>query len=67
MTGGAVRHPLRGIPLAEQTLPALLERQADRYEDRPLFRFGVTELSYRDVRELAARSAGRTPASNCSS
>ena len=59
MTGGAVRHPLRGIPLAEQTLPALLERQADRYEDRPLFRFGVTELSYRDVRELAARSAGR--------
>jgi len=59
VTGGAVRHPLRGIPLAEQTLPALLERQADRYEDRPLFRFGVTELSYRDVRELAARSAGR--------
>jgi len=59
VTVGAVRHPLRGIPLVEQTLPALLERQADRYEDRPLFRFGVTELSYRDVRELAARSAGR--------
>jgi crotonobetaine/carnitine-CoA ligase len=59
VTGGAVRHPLRGIPLAEQTLPALLERQAARYEERPLFRFGATELSYRDVRELAARSAGR--------
>ena len=59
MTVGAVRHPLRGIPLSEQTLPALLERQAARYEDRPLFRCGATELSYRGVRELAARSAGR--------
>jgi carnitine-CoA ligase len=59
VTGGAARHPLRGIPLAEQTLPALLERQAARYEDRPLFRYGATELSYRAVRELAARSAGR--------
>ncbi|MGH2881662.1 MAG: ATP-dependent acyl-CoA ligase [Solirubrobacteraceae bacterium] len=59
MSAGAVRHPLRGIPLIEQTLPALLERQADRYEDRPLFRSGDAELSYRDVCELAARSAGR--------
>ena len=59
MIPDAVRHPLRGIPLSEQTLPALLERQAARYEDRPLFRFGATELSYRGVRELAARSAGR--------
>ena len=59
MTVGAVRHPLRGIPLVEQTLPALLERQAARYGERPLFRFGATELSYRGVRELAARSAGR--------
>jgi crotonobetaine/carnitine-CoA ligase len=50
---------LRGIPLVEQTLPALLERQAARYGERPLFRFGATELSYRGVRELAARSAGR--------
>jgi carnitine-CoA ligase len=56
---GAVRHPLRDIALAEQTLPALLERQAARYEDRPLFRCGATELSYRAVCELAARSAGR--------
>src|SRR6185437_13776191 len=51
--------PLRDIPLAEQTLPALLERQAARYEERPLFRSGATELSYRAVCELAARSAGR--------
>jgi carnitine-CoA ligase len=59
VSAGAVRHPLRDIPLAEQTLPALLERQAARYEGRPLFRFGETELSYRDVCDLAARSAGR--------
>jgi carnitine-CoA ligase len=62
MSASAVRHPLRGIPLAEQTLPALLERQAARYEERPLFRFGDTELSYRAVRDLAARSAGRLAA-----
>ena len=54
-----MRHPLRGIALVEQTLPALLERQAVRYADRPLFRCGATELSYRDVSDLAARSAGR--------
>jgi crotonobetaine/carnitine-CoA ligase len=59
VSAGTVRHPLRGIPLAEQTLPALLERQAARYEERPLFRFGATELSYRGVCEVAARSAGR--------
>jgi crotonobetaine/carnitine-CoA ligase len=59
LSAGAVPHPLRGIPLVEQTLPALLERQATRYEDRPLFRWGSTELSYRGVCELAARSAGR--------
>ncbi len=59
MSADTVRHPLRGIPLVEQTLPALLERQAARYEERPLFRFGGTELSYRGVREMAARSAGR--------
>ncbi len=59
MTGGAVAHPLRGIPLVDQTLPALLERQAACYEERPLFRWGATELSYRQVCELAARSAGR--------
>jgi crotonobetaine/carnitine-CoA ligase len=59
VSAGAVRHPLRDIPLAEQTLPALLERQAARYEERPLFRWGATELSYRGVCEMAARSAGR--------
>ncbi len=59
MSAATVRHPLRDIPLVEQTLPALLERQAARYEERPLFRYGDAELSYRDVREVAARAAGR--------
>jgi crotonobetaine/carnitine-CoA ligase len=59
VSAGTVSHPLRGIPLVEQTLPALLERQAARYEERPLFRCGDAELSYRAVCELAARSAGR--------
>jgi carnitine-CoA ligase len=62
VSAGAVRHPLRDIPLAEQTLPALLERQAARHEERPLFRFGATELSYRAVCEMAARSGGRLTA-----
>jgi carnitine-CoA ligase len=62
VSAGAVRHPLRDIPLAEQTLPALLERQAARYEERPLFRCGDTELSYRAVCDLATRSAGRLAA-----
>jgi crotonobetaine/carnitine-CoA ligase len=59
MTAAAVRHPLRGLPLEQQTLPALLERQAEAYGDRPLFRCGAVELSYRGVRDLAARSAAR--------
>src|SRR5947209_4232271 len=59
MTAAAVHHPLRGLPLEQQTLPALLERQADVYGDRPLFRCGQVELSYGGVRDLAARSAAR--------
>ncbi len=50
--------PLRGIALGEQTLPALLQRQAEAYGDRPLVRFGETERSYVDVRDAAARAAG---------
>jgi carnitine-CoA ligase len=59
VSAGTVRHPLRDIPVAEQTLPALLERQAAHYEQQPLFRYGAAELSYRGVCEVAARSAGR--------
>lgn len=59
MSAAGFRAPLRDIPGVQRTLPALLERQAARYEDRPLFRCDAVELSYRAVCELAARSAGR--------
>ena len=49
--------PLRGLPVAEQTLPALLERQAAAFGDKPLLRFGAIERSYREVRDGAARTA----------
>ncbi len=52
------RSPLRDIPPGERTLPALLERQGRIYGDRPLFRFGALELTYGQVRDLAARAAG---------
>jgi crotonobetaine/carnitine-CoA ligase len=50
--------PLRGLPILEQTLPALLERQARAFGDKPLLRFGEVERSYADVRDAAARAAG---------
>ncbi|WP_158885896.1 ATP-dependent acyl-CoA ligase [Amycolatopsis anabasis] len=46
------------LPFARQTLPALLERQAERYGDKPLVRVGDVVLSYREVRDAAARTAG---------
>jgi crotonobetaine/carnitine-CoA ligase len=46
-------------PFELRTLPGLLERQADELEERPLVRVGDVELSYREVRDLAARSGGR--------
>lgn len=49
--------PLRGLPLPEQTLPALLERQAAAYGDKPLLRFGAIERSFAEVRDAAARAA----------
>ncbi len=59
MTAGPVVCPLREIPLSERTLPSLLERQAATYGELPLLRCGQLELSYRGVRDLAARSARR--------
>jgi crotonobetaine/carnitine-CoA ligase len=50
--------PLRGIPVAEQTIPALLERQAARYGAKPLLRMGDVERSYAQTRDAAARAAG---------
>ena len=49
---------LRGLPVTEQTLPALLERQARAFGAKPLLRFGEVERSFADVRDAAARAAG---------
>lgn len=49
---------LRGLPLQDQTLPALLERQADAYGDKPLLRFSGLERSFRQVRDAIAAAAG---------
>lgn len=51
------RSPLRGLPLADQTLPALLERQAARFGRKPLLRIGDVELGYDAVRDHAAAAA----------
>jgi crotonobetaine/carnitine-CoA ligase len=55
---GFVASPLRGLPLLEQTLPALLERQAQRYGAKPLLRMGSVERSYAEVRDATAATAG---------
>jgi crotonobetaine/carnitine-CoA ligase len=55
----ARRCPLRGIPPAERTLPALLRRQAEAFADRALIRCGRHELSYSDACAMAATAAGR--------
>ena len=46
-------------PFEQRTLPALLDHQAATFEQRALVRVGNVELSYREVRDLAARSGGR--------
>jgi carnitine-CoA ligase len=57
-TGEGIRPSrLRGIALADQTLPALLERQAHAYCDKPLLRCGGVERSFVEVRNAAARAA----------
>jgi carnitine-CoA ligase len=58
----ASRARLRDLPAGDRTLPALLARQAEAYGERPLFRYDTTSLTYADVRQLAARSAGRLQA-----
>jgi carnitine-CoA ligase len=50
--------PLRGLPVEQQTMPALLERQAGVYGDAPLLRIGELEASYAGTCELAAHAAG---------
>jgi carnitine-CoA ligase len=52
------RSPLRGIPLPEQTIPALLERQSITHGDRRLLSAAGAERTFAEVRDAAARSAG---------
>jgi len=62
MTGAdprpGVRSPLRGVPGPAQTIPALLERQAETYGDKPLLRVGEVELGFSAVRDHARAAAG---------
>jgi carnitine-CoA ligase len=50
--------PLRGLPLSEQTLPALLERQAVERGDRTFIHAPGGVRTYRQVRDAAAGWAG---------
>lgn len=49
---------IRGANASERTLPALLQRQADRFGERVLLRTDRTNLSFRAVRDAAAARAG---------
>lgn len=53
-----ISSPLRGLALADQTLPSLLERQAAVYGDKLLLRTRGAELSFTDVRDHARAAAG---------
>jgi crotonobetaine/carnitine-CoA ligase len=53
-----VRSRLRGVPLPEQTIPALLERQAATHGERPLLTAPGAERTFAEVRDAAAMSAG---------
>src|SRR5207245_1478340 len=49
---------MKDLPPAERTLPALLERQAAAFGDRPYLRVGDTARSYAEMRDAVARTAG---------
>ncbi|MGC7100604.1 ATP-dependent acyl-CoA ligase [Amycolatopsis lurida] len=49
---------LRGLPMAQQTLPALLWRQAARFGDKILLRTDDVERSYAEMTEAVAATAG---------
>jgi len=46
------------LPFEERTLPRMLERQADRFGDKPLVRFPGWERSYVGARDAASCFAG---------
>lgn len=58
MTALAGQCPLRGLDPRERTLPALLERQASAHGARTLVRCADASLSYEQVRDRAAATAG---------
>jgi crotonobetaine/carnitine-CoA ligase len=49
---------MKDLPPAERTLPALLERQAAAFRDRPYLHVGDTTRSYAEMRDAVARTAG---------
>lgn len=50
--------PLRGLPLTQQTIPALIERQAKAHGSKTLLRFGEIERSFQEMRDAVAVAAG---------
>src|SRR5262249_21832196 len=49
---------MNDVPPAERTLPALLERQAAAFGERPYLGIGDTLRSYAEMRDAVARAAG---------
>ncbi|MCG7632721.1 MULTISPECIES: ATP-dependent acyl-CoA ligase [Gordonia] len=58
--------PLRGLPLKDCTIPALLTRQAELYSDKTLLKMGESALTYAEVRDLAAATAAMLQANGIS-
>ncbi|MGY6655475.1 ATP-dependent acyl-CoA ligase [Amycolatopsis sp. TRM77291] len=58
MIDGMPAAGLRGLPVTEQTLPALLQRQAARFGDKTLVRTDDVERSYIEMAEVVAATAG---------
>src|SRR5918995_94678 len=52
------RNALRDMPAADRTVPRLLQRQADRYGDKPPVVCGATSWSYPEGVGRAPRGAG---------
>ena len=55
---GLGKNPLRELPHAERTIPALLEMQARHYEPKTLLRVGEVSKSYKEMPESVGRLAG---------
>ena len=49
---------MKDVPPSERTLPALLERQAAAFGERPYLQVGDTVRTYAEMRDAVARTAG---------